>query len=296
MVVRPDRWSEWLLERRDAGDDSQRAVALEHLLPIRDRVLAGAEPLAGATVLDVGAGDGLVALEALDRVGAEGTVIFADVSPALLEACRKAVEHRQLPSEARFLLTRAEHLAEIADEAVDVITTRSVLIYVADKPAAFAAFHRVLRPGGRISLFEPINALMYPEPPDRFCGYDVSAMEDLSNKVKAAFDRREGEAAATMMDFDDRDLVDMAAAAGFERVHLESHIELKSGSPMRAINVAALLDSAPNPLAPTVREALVEVLSDEEQDRFVAHLARQVETAEPRGRHAVAYLTARKPG
>jgi arsenite methyltransferase len=37
------------------------------------------------------------------------------------------------------------------------LTTRSVLIYVADKAGAFREFHRVLRPGGRISLFEPIN-------------------------------------------------------------------------------------------------------------------------------------------
>ena len=54
------------------------------------------------------------------------------------------------------------------------MTTRSVLIYVADKAAAFAAMYRVLRPGGRISLFEPINRLMFPEPPDRFWGYDVA--------------------------------------------------------------------------------------------------------------------------
>jgi len=48
-------------------------------------------------------------------------------------------------------------LDPIQSESVDVATTRSVLIYVPDKRAAFAALHRVLRLGGRISLFEPIN-------------------------------------------------------------------------------------------------------------------------------------------
>ena len=39
----------------------------------------------------------------------------------------------------------------------EFVTARSVLIYVEEKEAAFRAFHRVLRPGGRASLFEPIN-------------------------------------------------------------------------------------------------------------------------------------------
>ncbi|WP_348240817.1 methyltransferase domain-containing protein, partial [Salmonella enterica] len=55
------------------------------------------------------------------------------------------------------MCTGAETLEGIADSSVDVVTTRSVLIYVDDKAAAFAAFHRVLKPGGRVSLFEPIN-------------------------------------------------------------------------------------------------------------------------------------------
>ena len=40
---------------------------------------------------------------------------------------------------------------------MDIVTTRSVLIYVEDKRRAFEEFFRVLKPGGRISLFEPIN-------------------------------------------------------------------------------------------------------------------------------------------
>jgi len=34
--ARPDRWSRWLLERRDAGDERQHQVALGHVDVFRD--------------------------------------------------------------------------------------------------------------------------------------------------------------------------------------------------------------------------------------------------------------------
>ena len=138
MAVEPDHWSRWLRERRDAGDERQRTAILDMLGPVRERVLAYAEPLEGATLLDVGTGDGLIGLEALDRVGEQGTVIFSDISDALLAHAHDAVAAAGSLDRARFVSTQAEDLAEIADASVDVVTTRSVLIYVADKAGAFA--------------------------------------------------------------------------------------------------------------------------------------------------------------
>jgi hypothetical protein len=37
-----DKWASWLLHRRDGDDLEQRIMALEHLVPIRDRVLENA--------------------------------------------------------------------------------------------------------------------------------------------------------------------------------------------------------------------------------------------------------------
>jgi SAM-dependent methyltransferase len=221
-------------------------------------------------------------------------VIFSDLSPPLLEQCRHAVASRGLLDRARFVSTRAEDLAEIPDASVDVVTTRSVLIYVADKPRAFAAMHRVLRPGGRISLFEPINRLMFPEPPDRFWGYDVSAVAGLADKVKAAFDELQDPATAPMRDFDDRDLVRLAEAAGFDRIHLECHIDIEPGSLMPTTSLDALLDAAPNPLAPTLREAITTALTGPEQDRFFAHLQRAFSDQAAIQRSALSYLSACK--
>jgi ubiquinone/menaquinone biosynthesis C-methylase UbiE len=295
-VAAPDRWSRWLLERRDAGSDRQRAITLEHLAGVRDRVLAQAEPLEGATLLDVGTGDGLIGLEALERVGLHGRVIFSDISEALLQSTRDAVAARQALDRAQFVATPAESLAEIADASVDVATTRSVLIYVADKPQAFSALHRVLRPGGRISLFEPINRLMFPEPDDRLWGYDISPVVDLATRIKACYSELRDPAAEAMMDFDERDLVGFAQAAGFARIHLALHVDIEPGAHMRAVDLETLLDVSPNPLAPTLRELLGEALCPSERARFLAHVEREVAKGTPVRRTAVAFLAAGKPG
>ncbi|HUA07019.1 MAG TPA: methyltransferase domain-containing protein [Solirubrobacteraceae bacterium] len=293
MGTEHDRWSRWVLERRDGGSSRQRAIALERLAPIRDRVLDAAEPLDGATLLDVGCGDGLIGLAGLERVGPRGLVIFSDVSVALLDQCRSLVADRTDVARARFVRARAEDLAGIRDASVDVVTTRSVLIYVADKPRAFAEFARVLRPGGRVSLFEPINRLMYPEAEDRFYGLRVPAASDLVAKVKARFTGDDFYREA-MMGFDDRDLLRFAEEAGFETVHVECHLDIDRGSLMESVNRDVFLDTAPNPNAPTLREAISAALTADEQRRFVAELGRALAENDSVRRMAGAYMLAAK--
>jgi arsenite methyltransferase len=294
MTPPSDRWSRWLLDRRDAGSERQREVILDHLAPVRDRVLALAEPLEGATLLDVGTGDGLIAREALQRVGPQGRVIFSDVSAALLEQARAAVRDAEARERATFVRTSAETLSGIPDGSVDIVTTRSVLIYVADKAAAFGAMHRVLRPGGRIAMFEPINQRMFPEPSDRFWGYDIGAVVELAAKAKGGYRAIEDPAAETMRDFDEYDLVRLTEDAGFERIHLECHIDVEPNAYMRAIDLATLLDISPNPHAPTLDEALDEALTPGERERFLAHLERTMAKDTPIQRTVVAYLAASK--
>src|SRR5206468_6740661 len=81
-----DQWTEWLVRTRFAGwSEEEIANALEQLEGWRDRVLDGAQLEPGETVVDVGAGTGLLALGALERVGADGEVLAIDVSVDALE-------------------------------------------------------------------------------------------------------------------------------------------------------------------------------------------------------------------
>jgi len=73
---------------------------------VRDEILERSEPLDAATLLDLGTGDGLIGLAALDRVGPCGNVIFCDISEALLDQCREAVDDRSLTGRAQLSTRR----------------------------------------------------------------------------------------------------------------------------------------------------------------------------------------------
>lgn len=270
-----DRWARWLLGGREGGDLQLRERTLTRLRAVRDQVLDRAAIQPDDVVLDVGAGDGLIAFGALERLGAGGRVIFADVSSPLLDHCRQAAVELGAVDRCSFVECSAEDLRGIDDMGVDVVTTRSVLIYVDDKKRALAEFFRVLRPGGRISLWEPINRLMHPEQRGRWNGYDVSSVQDLADRVTAAMRQAQPDSQA-MVGFDDRDLFDMTMEAGFLPVHLELRRDFERQHEPRSWE--SFERSSPNPLAPTLEEVLARALAEEEVRRFVACVRPQVES------------------
>jgi arsenite methyltransferase len=292
-----DCWALWIRQRRQGGTDLP-ADLVKDLQRRRDSVLDRAALRPGDVVLDVGCGDGLIGFGALDRVGPDGQVIFSDLSADLVARCEA-----QFPSptgggqdggsdRCRFVVNAADDLRDISDRSVDVVTTRSVLIYVDRKDRAFAEFLRVLRPGGRISLGEPINRFSYPEPRGRFLGYDVMPVVEIVDKLEAFFDREERPKIDAMMDFDERDLIAIAEQTGFQNIHLDLLADIKPPRPQDWIR---FIQSAGNPLSPTLEEAMDAAFTPNERDRFTAHLQPLVESGTGMQRRAFAYLTARKP-
>jgi SAM-dependent methyltransferase len=139
---------------------------LSKLTARRDKVLNLAELAQGETLLDVGCGEGLIAFGALER-GA-GRLVFSDISRDLLHFCGQAATDLGVRERWQFIEASADDLAAIDDGTIDVVTTRSVLIYVANKRAAFVEWARVLRPGGRISLFRADQSVRIITRRDRF--------------------------------------------------------------------------------------------------------------------------------
>ena len=288
---RLDEWAEWLLRRRHGGDEEQRQADLARLVPIRDKVLRNARIQSGDFLVDVGAGAGLIAFGALPLVGERGKILLTDVSEDLLGEARSIASEMGVLEGCQFIKAAAEDLSSIESASVDVVTTRSVLIYVKEKRRAFEEFHRVLKPDGRISLYEPINGY-FPDSPEFVWGFDVTPVMDLAQKVWAVYQRIQPPS-DPMLDFDERDLVAFADQAGFGEVHLELDVDIEPGTWTRSWET--FLNTAGNPLIPTTREAIEEALTPEEAARFERHLRPLVESGQGTRRSASAYLWAVKP-
>ena len=289
-----DRWSRWLLHDRFGGDAESHREMMRFLEQIRDRVLEAAGIAPGNTVVDVGCGDGLLGFGAFPLVGETGRVSFSDVSEKLLDECREIADEIGVRDRCQFIEAAAETLDGLEDGSVDVAMTRSVLIYVEDKRSAFAAFHRILKPGGRISLFEPINRRMVQLNRGTFLGFEASPIEDLVEKIRGAFGAGSPDD-GPMMGFDETDLFRFAEDAGF--INVTVNLELRSiDRPVVAgVGWSTLLATSPNPLAPTLGEAIEQALTPEEAARFEAYLRPLVdEGTRGRDRKAVAFVTGDK--
>lgn len=289
MPMTTDKWASWLMTRRDGGDPAVRRRHASSLLAIRDAVLDRASIADGDVVLDLGTGRGLIALAALDLVGDTGRVVFSDVSEELLADCRRVTGD---DPRCEFVRMAADDLSPVADASVDVVTSRSVLMYAQRKPAAFAEIARVLRPGGRLSIFEPVNSFAAGRDGVELLGLDLSPVAELAGKVLSAY-----AAESSILDFDERDLLAWASAAGFTSIEMDYRAQVDV--PMDALDEDwdTLKRTAPNPLVPTYEEALDATLTADERDTLEDFIRVQFAGGAPRRTTlATAYLRAVRAG
>jgi SAM-dependent methyltransferase len=106
----------------------------------------------GDVVLDAGCGTGR-ALPALRRaVGPEGTVLGADLTPAMLGAAVRAGRDRS----ARLLLADVARLP-LRSGVLDAAFGAGLISHLARPGPDLAELARVVRPGGQLALFHPIG-------------------------------------------------------------------------------------------------------------------------------------------
>jgi EmrB/QacA subfamily drug resistance transporter len=290
MTEPADRWRRWLVDDRARGDPAREQLLTTYLYPARDELLNRALIQPGETVLDVGTGSGLIGFGALDRVGPSGRVIFSDVAAEVLGRCRAAVTAEGLLDQSDFLLASADDLYDRGNASVDVVTARSVLAYVPDRAAALREFHRVLRPGGRAVLVEPITRLQAGSA--SYLGYDLRPVATVAAKLTSWYASLVPETGQPLLGFDDRDLLDLAEAAGFGQIHLELRVDVRASRPPCPWD--RFLRMAPNPLLPPLSRALDEALNPREAGLLTAYLRPLAESGTGRRRQSLAGLAAVK--
>jgi arsenite methyltransferase len=272
-----DQWAEWLVRARFAGwSDDQVAEALEELGRKRDRVLDGARIEQGDAVVDVGAGTGLLTLGALERVGPDGDVLAVDISVDALDELRA----HTLAANISYLVGTADVLP-LPDATVDVVVTRSVLIYVADKADAAREFQRVVRSGGRVSLFEPINSRnrLLTE------AVDFSPLGELGDRLRTWNEAFYANRDDPMLNFDESDLERELGEAGFAEVRLEL------GADEQEIPGQRYLNQVGAPGRPTLLERWREAFPPGDVEQLAAFLSPRTIPS----RFPYAYITAFKP-
>jgi len=108
-----------------------------------------------AAALDVGCGEGGHTVELAKRFGMDVRGIDPlawHLDLARRELARQAADQPGLAETVRFELGSAENLPD--DAAADLVWCRDVLVHVADLPRAYAEFRRVLKPGGRVLVYQ----------------------------------------------------------------------------------------------------------------------------------------------
>ena len=152
--------------------------------------IAYTEVKPGETILDLGSGGGMDAFIAARLVGENGSVIGVDMTPEMIDLAQKnaaKVGYTQVD----FRLGLIEDLP-VEDASVDVVISNCVVNLSTDKEKVYQEAYRVLKPGGRIAISDPVRVAEFPDAvkdaDDAYAGCIAGAasVDELEGYLKSA--------------------------------------------------------------------------------------------------------------
>lgn len=137
----------------DDADDSPMPIAQERLT---DLVISKLDLRPGMRVLDVGCGTGGLARRVRATTGAD--VLGITLSQWEVDEATRRAEAAGMPDGVSFARVDVTDVP-FEDASFDAVVVVEVLVHVQAKRAAFREMQRVLRPGGRLVLAEPVKRI-----------------------------------------------------------------------------------------------------------------------------------------
>lgn len=279
-------WTEWLKNSRFSYmNEVQKAQTTRWLFDVRDKVLDRANLKSDDVLIDVGSGTGLLAFGAYERNISK--VIVSDAFQDCINECARVAEESGINQGIDFLLSRAEDI-KLPDGSVDVAVMRSVLVHIMDKSKTINECYRILKSGGRISIFEPIVStntkyyeLVNPENIpnyDKFKEIEHEIMTDKNNPLT---------------NFSEKDLLESFENAGFKNINIDLGIEQSTYVVSRTM-IDPWFNTPPGAGNPTLKEKFMQYVSEEEVNQYIQSLKDDLDGREITVKSYSAYISAEK--
>lgn len=134
----------------DRAVDHYERLWSSQLKPAQDRLIEMSQLRAGARVLEISCGTGLVTWPLADIVGKTGYVLATDISERMVKRTANEAARREL-TQVTCRRVGAEAIDE-PDGTFDAVVCALGLMYVPEAAMALAEMHRVLTPGGRVVI------------------------------------------------------------------------------------------------------------------------------------------------
>ncbi len=281
-------WSKWLLKSRfDYMSPEQKEQTLKWLLTVRDAVLHNANIRPTDTVIDIGTGTGLLAFGAFDFINENGKVIFSDKFEDCLSVCKSVADELKISKPYEMVVSDCADI-KLPSESVDRALTRSVLVHILDKKQAFSEIHRILKPEGVYSAFEPVIRS------NTRC-WELVQENELSDY--ADFKRAEDECLTALDDplsnFDENTVAQDLDAVGFSDGIVDKQV-VESNYAVQPGMVETWLTTPPSPGAKTMKEKFLTYFEEPKVENYMKELQQALDNRMVTIKSNVLYIRAVK--
>ena len=288
MSTTVKNWTEWLEKSRFSYmSKEQKEQTLRWLFNVRDKVLDRASLKPGDTVIDIGTGTGLLAFGAYERLNGTGHVIASDKFQDCVDECAAVARECGINSGFETLVSDAAQI-NMPDNSVDVVVLRSVLVHIHDKSSAINEFYRILRSGGRLSLFEPIicsNTRYYELiNPANIPDYE---------KFKQAEQEFMSSACDPLTNFDENTLMNDFRHAGFSDINLELAAEQSTYTVLESM-IDPWFNTPPSPGTTTMKEKFMKYFDESNVNNYIQNIKADLSGKTITIKSHSAYITAHK--